>query len=124
MTDLTTFGVEIPRPAPGRYYDLVELPSRRHLPVPMVGLIIGWEHLDRLARSPAVRDERFFYCGRCAEELREGGNPQYYGSFFRCRQHRPLRDGENESKWAELIRLQDEGRLDACRYIESARWSP
>lgn len=106
------------------YYDLIELPSRRHIPVPIMARHVGWKVIDEIPQSHKVRDSKFFYCGRCHEQdlawINEGykGLP-YRGSFFRCRDHRPVSKEEDLSKLRELQLLVDEDRLDAMSYIRA-----
>lgn len=113
------------------YYDLIELPSRRHIPAPIAARTLGWPALYELPLSPRVRDEQFFYCGRCQCEVTfylPGGRTETAmvggWSFYRCKLHRPISPEENESKEAELRRIYEEGRLGVLQYVISVprRW--
>lgn len=137
MSDLTAFGVEIPPVTrawtpPGEralsdYYALIELPSRRHIPYPMVkDIILAPGHTrenihhwlcikGRMGVSPYVRDGRYFYCGPCREEL----GSVYHGSYFRCKVHRPITVKEDRSKFEELCRILEEDRPEALQLVRA-----
>ncbi|MCE5255122.1 MAG: hypothetical protein LLG45_13130 [Actinomycetia bacterium] len=137
IKDLTAFGFEIPPsdrppikfrpyvPDFDPYYALIELPSRRHIPYPMVKECVtnsapdGWRRWAQLRRrmtvSSRVRDERFFYCGKCTEASALGGG----WSYFRCREHRPMSEAEDLDKWHELQLILEDDRPEALEIVRA-----
>jgi len=59
------------------YYDLIELPSGRHVPVPIAEKIIGKESLGKIPVSRKVRDNNFFSCPVC-------GTTDFYANIRYC----------------------------------------
>lgn len=47
------------------YYDLIELPSGRHIPVPIAIELVGEEEVQKIPVSRRRRDENFFTCPLC-----------------------------------------------------------
>ncbi|WP_202320354.1 hypothetical protein [Archaeoglobus neptunius] len=49
------------------YYDLIELPSGGHVPVPIALELVGEKEIRKIPVSRRRRDDRFFYCPECDE---------------------------------------------------------
>jgi len=49
------------------YYDLIELPSGAHIPVPIAKKLVGEEAVRKIPVSHKVRNELFFECPICGE---------------------------------------------------------
>ena len=59
---------EIEKPVRNTYFDLIELPSGRHIPVPIAEQLVGQEKLAKIPVSRKKRDENFFSCPVCGEK--------------------------------------------------------
>ena len=111
------------------YYDLIELPNGRHVPVPIARGLLGGAIIDAIPVSKKVRDSQFFYCVQCDQyqtmidklcHPQELIMPLENGhSFFRCKQHKPTTDEENAQKEAMLVRLVLNGMYRSLRYVEA-----
>jgi len=100
------------------YYDLIELPSGKHVPVPIAIKEVG---LKNVLKIPVSRKKKrgydFYWCEQCQEEFEAQGEP-YMGDFFKCKIHRPPSERKNKIKIAvfkELIRKKQYYKL---KYIE------
>ena len=113
------------------YYDLIELPSGRHVPVPLAIKRVGIREVLKIPVSERKRDWTFYYCGKCFEEFcilcdcgSEDGNCYWCDSnpysFFRCKLHNPIGKYETSSKLTIFEILIKLGYYDFMRYIESS----
>jgi len=96
------------------YYDLIELPNGRHVPVPIAIEAIGIRNVLKIPIAKEVRDDQFYWCNKCAELY-----PLYEGSFFKCTWHNPESEKENEEKISILKRLVNQGEFKKLKYIVS-----
>jgi hypothetical protein len=99
------------------YYDLIELPSGGHIPVPIAIGLIGRENICRIPIDrKRKRDDWFFICPVCSF-----GGP-ISRSFFRCKVHSTKDEEEynrtKERELAEIIKAKQYRRL---KYIRSVR---
>ncbi len=101
------------------YYDLIELPNGRHIPVPIAIKLVGIKNVLKIPVSRKKRDEQFYWCDECAEESYEYGD-DYYGSFFKCRWHKSESEEENMVKELALKLLVEQGKFRKLKYIETA----
>lgn len=100
------------------YYDLIELPNGRHLPVPIAIRLVGIKTILKIPVSRRKRDEHFYWCDKCAEyEIDEVGF--YEGSFFKCRWHNRESEEENRAKELAFKLLVEQGQFHKLRYIEA-----
>jgi len=93
------------------YYDLIELPSGAHVPVPLA--LREGVPLSLILKIPVSRKKRtdeFYYCEKC--------DVQPY-SFFRCAIHRPVSEEETRIKLKVLKTLIFCKQLRKLRYIEN-----
>lgn len=99
------------------YYDLIELPSGGHVPVPMAVNIIGPAEVSKIPIDrKRKRDDWFFGCPVCSF-----GGP-ISRSFFRCKVHSTRDEGEyNRAKEDELKRIIEAKHYRRLRYIRSVR---
>lgn len=106
------------------YYDLIELPTGEHIPVPIAKKLVGKEILASVpADETKTRGDRFFFCQACCDEL---SYPVVYGdiraySFFRCQQHKPTTKQETDRKEAYLVQLILLGNYRKLKYIRATR---
>jgi|Deesub1362A_J573_1020465.scaffolds.fasta_scaffold23148_2 hypothetical protein len=49
------------------YYDLIELPSGRHIPAPIAVELVGTEEIRKIPVARKKRDHEFFFCPHCGE---------------------------------------------------------
>ena len=101
------------------YYDLIELPNGRHIPVPIAIKLIGIKNVLKISVSRIKRDEHFYWCDECAKESYEYGD-DYYGSFFKCKWHKSESEEENVVKELALKLLVEQGKFKKLKYIETA----
>jgi len=113
------------------YYDLIELPSGRHIPVPLAIKRVGIKEVLKIPVAKRRRDGEFYFCEKCYEEscllcdcqLEDepcwwcDSNPY---SFFRCKMHKPVTQSETNSKLAIFEILVKLGYHEFMKYIESA----
>jgi hypothetical protein len=118
-------------PKPEDYYDLIELPNGRHVPVPIAKRLVGERLIEELPVSRKVRDSKFFYCVQCDQYQTMMDKlcipqtliaPLQNGySFFKCKQHKPSTQKGNDAKEAMLVRLILSGMYRTLRYVEAQR---
>ncbi len=114
------------------YYDLIELPTGRHIPVPIARRLIGEAVLGAIPKSHKIRNSEFFYCQQCADFLK-ATHPVFgleiYGvdvcdsfghSFYRCKIHDPQSAEDFKKKEDMLVRLILTGMYKSLRYVRSA----
>ena len=101
------------------YYDLIEFPNGKHIPVPIAIKEVG---LKNVLKIPVSRKKKrtydFYWCEQCQEEIEEWGGI-YIGDFFKCKIHNPPSKNETNIKIAvlkELIRKKQHYKL---KYIET-----
>lgn len=70
------------------YYHLIQLPSRRHIPVPLLPAWIMGERIPIHSRE--IRNGRFFQCKDCGQR-----------SFYKCHNH--LGSASDADKLEELM---------------------
>jgi hypothetical protein len=120
-------------PKPEGYYDLIELPNGKHIPVPIAKRLVGEKIVESIPISKKVRDGKFFYCIQCDEAqqridelLKCQGvppNPSPSGhSFFRCRIHKPTTKMEVDAKEAMMLRLILGGLYRCLKYVPAQEW--
>lgn len=108
------------------YYDLIELPSGGHVPLPIALNIIGADIVKIPFDRQRTRGGLFFFCPEC-KTIQESAyhhgyvNPGY--SFYRCRDHQHGRDEAeyNRSKEAELKALAEAGKFRSMKWIKAER---
>ena len=104
------------------YYDLIALPSGRHIPVPIAIDLVGIRNVLKIPVSwKVLRDDRFYWCEECAEEAMLSGEI-YEGSFFKCLWHHPPNEAENNLKYVVFRELILKKQYWKLRYIQSL-WS-
>jgi hypothetical protein len=121
-------GVDLPYGRPEDYYDLIQLPNGRHVPVPIAKRLVGSAIVEEIPMSRKVRDSKFFYCLQCDKHqtkiLEEDGefyehHPNCGYSFFKCKQHNPQTEEDNRKKEAMLVRLILGGLYKTLRYVQA-----
>jgi len=117
------------------YYDLIELPSGRHIPVPLAIKAVGLEEVLKIPIAEKKRDGKFYFCEVCREyycdycewfdsgisleELKEKCKNCCAGySFFRCKRHKPLGKYESDAKLAVFEAMIKAGMHEFLKYIE------
>lgn len=108
------------------YYDLIELPTGEHIPVPIAKKLVGKEILAFIPVSPKFRGDRFFYCEQCWKESCEPAQPTNPTghSFFRCQKHKPTTTEETTRKEEYLVQLILLGNYRKLKYIRATRTRP
>lgn len=118
------------------YYDLIELPSGRHIPVPVAIRTIGLEEVLKIPVANKKRNRTFYFCEKCREYYCEwycyddwSDDFGYAGgdcseclagySFFRCMRHKPLGKFETQSKLAILEAMIHANMHEFLKYIET-----
>jgi len=100
------------------YYDLIELPSGRHIPVPIAIELVGIKNVLKIPVSrKKVRDHCFYWCDECAKEHEPYTNLIYGGSFFKCLIHNTETYEENKLKYIALKELVRRKQFWKMRYI-------
>jgi len=112
------------------YYDLIELPSGRHIPVPLAIKRVGIEEILKIPIAEKKRGWNFYFCEQCALEACEWcGETFCYGdpfcdyayergcSFFRCQRHKPIGKYETASKLAVFEAMIRAGMHEFLKYI-------
>lgn len=108
------------------YYDLIELPSGGHVPLPIALDIIGVDVVKIPLDRTRIRDGDFFYCPEC-QRMQEADKYVLHlhpgRSFYRCRDHQHGRDEAeyHRSKEAELRAHAAAGKFRSMRWIKSGR---
>ena len=113
------------------YYDLIELPSGRHIPIPIALRLVGLEEVVKIPVSNRKRGEYFYFCPKCDEICREC-NEEIGGyidceyecdiqpfSFYRCTLHRPLTEVESRAKEIIFEIMVKLGFHEFLKYIEA-----
>jgi len=113
------------------YYDLIEFPSGKHVPVPLAIKRVGLKEVLKIPVAEKKRGWNFYFCEYCAmdvcewcddidcdgktlcEEAYEAGC-----SFYRCMKHKPIGKHETESKLALLEAFINAGMHGFLKYIE------
>lgn len=96
------------------YYDLIELPSGRHIPVPIARELVGDKEISKIPLSRKIRDEEFFECPQCGEP-----------SFFKVYQCDYCGYEDEEPEWVSkakelaFIQLIRQNKHHKLRYIRS-----
>jgi len=114
------------------YYDLIELPNGKHIPVPIARRLFGEKIVDSIPMGRKLRDDKFFYCAQCdANQQRidawlkdHGGGPPALPnghSFYRCKIHKPSTKVETDAKEAMMLRLILGGLYRSMKYIRANR---
>ena len=125
------------------YYDLIELPSGGHIPVPIAAKLIGWNEFEevvaKIPKSSKVRDEQFFTCPICGYKsffsqrggcndcrriMREKFPPDYSEEELECIEYNEeieekIRSRMKEIEFLEIIRKGDFKKME---YISSAKY--
>jgi len=110
------------------WYDLIELPDKSHVPVPIAIKMVGLRKILKLPISTKKRNRYFYFCKECAEDEMEWydfgideDEPGY--SFFKCRLHQRYADPVSISaKNIVFNRLINHPKLmNMLKYIE-AEW--
>jgi len=100
------------------YYDLIALPSGKHIPVPIAIEIIGLKNILKIPVAKIMRNERFYWCEECAKEAEEWGE-FYEGSFFKCLRHSKDTQDDYELKYIALREIVRKKQFYKLRYIRS-----
>ena len=108
------------------YYDLIELPSGGHVPLPIALHIIGADVVKIPFDRQRKRDGRFFFCPECKTLQENAYHHEYIDpgySFYRCRDHQHGRDESeyNRAKEAELRALAEAGKFRSMKWIKADR---
>ena len=98
------------------YYDLIEFPSGKHIPVPLAIEHVGLREVLKIPVAEKKRDVDFYYCEECDHE----GYEPY--SFFRCQYHKPITKSETRYKLALLEAFIHAGMHEFLKYIEIDPW--
>jgi len=103
------------------YYDLIELPDGKHIPVPIAIRLVGLKEVLKIPVSrKKIRDKYFYWCPDCAEFYDE----DYEGSFFKCRWHSKDYNSDNfKAKEAAFLMLIKNKQYHKLRYIEAVYWA-
>jgi hypothetical protein len=100
------------------YYDLIELPSGRHIPVPIAIELVGIKNILKIPVSrKKMRDHSFYWCDECAKEFEPYTNLIYEGSFFKCQIHNTETRKELELKYIVFKELVRKKQFWKMRYI-------
>ncbi len=102
------------------YYDLIELPSGRHVPVPIAEEIIGTKSLGKIPVSrKKVRDNEFFSCPTC-------GAKDFYASIRYCcvedeeiEEREEKEEEERQLKEKALTMMVKKAQFYKLRYIKA-----
>jgi len=88
------------------YYDLIELPNGKHIPVPIAVKLVGKSKVAKIPLAKRRRDNMFFYCPECGKT-----------SFYKCWEHNSLDERVNEEKERYFLNLIKAGKYSKLRYI-------